>query len=437
MSADGHATLGATVGVAFSGGRDSLALLHATVRSAVSLGLDVVALHVHHGLVDRADEWVASAIRLCARWQRRGWPVRLRWHRLTDRPSPGDSVEAWARRERYAALATMATEEGARLVLLAHHRRDQAETVLLQALRGAGPRGLAAMPKVVARAGLTWARPWLDLPRDAIDAYVRQHRLRPIEDPSNDDTRLARNLMRRSVWPAMAGAFGTAEAALAAVARRAHEADAALSELAQLDLAATGTGDRLDVVAWSALSPARRANALRVWLEAGLDRGAPDTLVQRLLDELPGRTSGRWPASAHSALVLHRKGLTWTDDVPAQTGPCVAIDLSGTPPIEVLSWGGRFEAHRVEQGGIALEHLSALELRPRRGGEQFQCAPRATARSLKKQYQSAGVAAHQRSGPLVWHGDRLVYVPGLGMDARCWAPAGTPQVALAWRPDRA
>lgn len=437
MSADGHAALGATVGVAFSGGRDSLALLHATVRSASALGLEVVALHVHHGLVAQADDWVAAAIRLCARWQRRGWPVRLRWHRLTTRPAPGDSLESWARRERYAALASMAREEGARLVLLAHHRRDQAETVLLQALRGAGPRGLAAMPRIASRDGLVWARPWLDQPREAIDGYVRRHRLRPIEDPSNDDARLARNLMRQSVWPALSGAFEVAEPALATVARRAHEAAAALAELAQIDLAATGTGDRLDVGAWLALSAARRGNVLRAWLEIGLGRGAPDALVQRLTDELPGRASGRWPVSAHRVLVLHRRGLCWAVDRPAPIGPCAPIDLSGGSVIEVPGWGGHFEIRPVAQGGIALEHLSALELRPRQGGEQFQRAPRTTARGLKKQFQAAGVAAHLRGGPLLWRSDCLVFVPGLGVDARCWAPPGTPQASLVWQPDRA
>src|SRR6185369_13650037 len=110
-------------------------------------GIEVVALHVHHGLMPQADAWVQSAVRLCARWQAAGWPLRLRWHRLDSTPAQGDSVEAWARRERYAALAQMAREEGASLVLLAQHRRDQAETVLLQALRGGGPRGLAAMPR--------------------------------------------------------------------------------------------------------------------------------------------------------------------------------------------------------------------------------------------------------------------------------------------------
>ena len=229
--------VGHTVAVAFSGGRDSLALLHATCRVAQLLGLQVVALHVHHGLLPEADSWLRSAQQRCARWQRRGWPLRLRWARLEGSPAPGDSLEAWARQGRYGALGRLAKDEGATLLLLAQHRRDQAETLLLQALRGGGPAGLSAMPLVADRGGLRWARPWLGQPRTAIDAYVQRHRLQPVEDPSNDDPRLARNRLRLQVWPALTAAFGDAESTLAAAAQRAQEAAAALAELAAIDLA--------------------------------------------------------------------------------------------------------------------------------------------------------------------------------------------------------
>jgi len=134
------------VAVAASGGRDSTALLHATCRAARELGLEVVALHVHHGLMPQADAWLDHVRRQCARWSKTGLPVRFRAQVLAGQPGRGASVEAWARHKRYAALASMAHDEGIGLVLLAHHRSDQAETFLLQALRGSGPAGLSAMP---------------------------------------------------------------------------------------------------------------------------------------------------------------------------------------------------------------------------------------------------------------------------------------------------
>ena len=121
----------------------------------------MVALHVHHGLNPAADRWLAHGRALCERWARRGLPVEFAATKLAGGPGAGESIEAWARRARYRALRQMALERGIDLVLLAHHRRDQAETFLLQALRGGGVAGLSAMPGQVRREGVTWARPWL------------------------------------------------------------------------------------------------------------------------------------------------------------------------------------------------------------------------------------------------------------------------------------
>jgi tRNA(Ile)-lysidine synthase len=423
-----------TVAVAFSGGRDSLALLHASVRAAAALDVDVVALHVDHGLVPGADRWVQSARRLCARWRRRGWPVRLRWQALDGSPRPGDSVEAWARRERYKALRRMAAEEGAALVLLAHHRRDQAETVLLQALRGGGPKGLAAMPRQVVRDGLLWARPWLSQSRTAIDAYIRRYQLQPIQDPSNDDPRWARNRLRGEVWPALVAAFGDAEQALASVAERAAEAAAALAELAASDLASVERDDMLDRTAWLRLSPPRRALVLRSWLAQRVRSGVPESLVQRLLAEWPRAAVARWPVDAHRMLQAYRGRLRWIavpSDAAAEDA-AQRMDLSAEGDFDLPAWNGHFEVRVVAEGGIAPSALKQVELRRRSGGEQFQRAPRTPARSLKKQYQLAGIGALERHGPLVWSDGRLLYVPGLGVDARALAEAGQPQLTLRW-----
>jgi tRNA(Ile)-lysidine synthase len=421
------------VAVAFSGGRDSLALLHVTARAAAVLDLEVVALHVHHGLVPGADEWVQSAQRLCARWHRRGWPVRLRWHKLDTSPAPGDSVEAWARRERYEALRGMATEEGASMVLLAQHRRDQAETVLLQALRGGGPKALAAMPRQAERDGMLWVRPWLSQPRGAIDAYIRRYRLRPIEDPSNEDARLARNRLRAAVWPELVAAFSDAEQALAAVAQRAAEASAALAELAASDLAATAVEGALDRAAWLRLSAARRVLVLRSWLAGVLPTGAPESLVQRLMLEWPAASTARWPADANRMLLAHRGRLRCIAARSDPVSPGVqSIDLSAVGDFDVPTWNGRFEVRAVAAGGVSPMEMKHVALRARGGGEQFQRAPNTPPRSLKKQYQLAGFSAPERHGPLVWSGDRLLYVPGLGIDARALAAPGQPQLTLRW-----
>ena len=164
-------------GVAFSGGRDSVALLHASATAARGTGLRVVALHVHHGLMPQADQWVDHMQLQVAQWQAQGLPVAFSHVRLRGSPAAGDSVEAWARKHRYQALTAMAKAQGIGTVLLAQHLKDQAETVMLQALRGAGPAGWAAMPRAVLREEVWWIRPWLNQPRRAIEAYISVHGL--------------------------------------------------------------------------------------------------------------------------------------------------------------------------------------------------------------------------------------------------------------------
>jgi tRNA(Ile)-lysidine synthase len=422
------------IAVAVSGGRDSTALWHATARAARGSTLQVVGLHVHHGLQSEADAWVTHLQAQARRWAARGLPVSLQWQRLRGAPAGGDSIEAWARRGRYAALAEMARGCGAGIVLLAHHRRDQAETFLLQALRGAGPAGLAAMPRAAHREGLVWARPWLGQPREAIEAYLRRHRLGFVDDPSNADSRLARNRLRRELWPALTHSFEHAETSLVASALRAQEAAACLRELAQIDASPDG---HLHLKTWLALSNARRANLLRAWLSRQASAGVPESLVQRLLHELPAAASAcAWPWS-DGELRLHAGQLQVVRSVEEPVTPApLPIDLSREGRVAVPAWHGSFEVRVVDAAGLPPQRLRHCELRARNGGERFQRASGTPPRSLKKQFQDAGVPAWERGGPLLYGAQDLLFVPGLGVDARCQAQHGTPMLGLHWLPNR-
>jgi tRNA(Ile)-lysidine synthase len=422
------------VAVAWSGGRDSTALLHATLRSAAPLGVRVLALHVHHGLSPNADAWLAFCERRAKAWRRRGVPLSFAFERLDASPAAGESVEAWARQMRYAALRRMALAGGAQLVLLAQHRRDQAETFLLQALRGGGVAGLSGMPRQAQRDGLCWARPWLDEPREAIEAYVRRHRLRHIEDESNEDPRYARNRLRRRVWPALTEAFPQAEAVLAASAVWSAQASRCLDDLAREDIHSVRRDDGLGIRELHALAWHRRANVLRHWLKS-LGLAAPASLIERLQDELgPGSDARTWPIGG-SQLRTHRGVLQVVS--PAEAGAVqreghVRVTRAGRRALP--GWGGVLVLRRVSQGGVPLAWLGELELRGRSGGEQFQAGIGRPPRSLKKQYQATGVAPWLREGPLLFSGGQLVFVPGLGLDARVIGLPGQPQVTIAWEP---
>jgi tRNA(Ile)-lysidine synthase len=431
------------VAVATSGGRDSTALLHCTVRAAAPLGLRVVALHVHHGLQTSADDWLVHV-----RAQARRWGVDFDSRRMAESPAAGESVEAWARRVRYAALTEMAQGAGCDLVLLAHHRRDQAETWLLQALRGGGALGLSAMPRHVERRGIAWCRPWLDTPREAIEHYVQRHRLRFVEDPSNGEARYARNRLRSAVWPALQTAFPQAEAALAAAAEQAQAAAALAAEVLAHDLPLLlDPAGGLRLAPWTALPPARRRNALQGWLRQVLGRGAPESLVTRLSAELPSCSAATWDAPGHTlqqyrgilrSVTLAPTTPPWLPSIPPSGSSLVALDLSRPGLHPMPEWRGSWLIEAVQTAGVAPAWLQSARAASRSGGERFSLAHGAMPRSLKKQFQACGIPAWQRGGPLLFSADgRLLWVPGLGIDARLRGRPGEPQLGIAWLPDAA
>jgi tRNA(Ile)-lysidine synthase len=319
---------------------------------------------------------------------------------------------------------------------------------LLQALRGGGPAGLSAMPQESVREGLTWARPWLTQPREAIDAYVRRHRLKHVEDESNADPRHARSRLRHDVWPTLVRAFPDAEITLGRAASRAQEAAALAVEVAAADLPAVREEQALRVKAWLALPPARRRNALRGWLAEALHEPVPESLVERLCAELPRRRGGRWPAP--SAELRMYRGTLMAVDVADEGAASADVEkvvaVAGREPVVVdlhvpgehrlAPWAGRLVVCSAADGGVPAAMLRQVVVRDREGGETFRAAPRAMARSLKKQYQAMGVPAWDRTGPLLYTaaGD-LLFVPGLGIAADLRAAPGEPQLSMRWVPD--
>jgi tRNA(Ile)-lysidine synthase len=258
--------------VAYSGGSDSTVLLHALaeLRGQMPSHFALTAHHVHHGLSTNADAWAAHCAEQCA-----ALGVPLTVTRVDVNTQTGSGIEASARNARFAALDQLDVD----VIVLAHHARDQAETLLLQLLRGSGPAGLAAMPGVAFR----YARPLLNLPKTALQNYAEAHALSWIEDESNADNRFSRNRLRNTVWPALIGAFPAAENTLVRAAE--HQADASilLDELAAIDALSCVSSTALNLLPFNALSQARRANLLRYWLrELGVATPATHTLREWL-----------------------------------------------------------------------------------------------------------------------------------------------------------
>ncbi|MBP6654455.1 MAG: tRNA lysidine(34) synthetase TilS [Propionivibrio sp.] len=422
---------GARVCVGLSGGRDSVVLLHALSRLAPSLGVPMIlsAVHVHHGISHNADAWADFCLTFCQRCN-----VPLDVVRVDVPRDSGEGLEAAARRMRHGVFAA----RDADWLTLAHHRDDQAETVLLNLLRGAGIAGAAGMlPERPQARGPALIRPLLDVPRSTIEAYAVAHGLRWIDDESNEDVHYRRNFLRREIIPRLEEKFSSAQKALARAASHFAEGAELLDELAAIDRAAVLTpAGRVGLAAFNALPPARARNLLRhEWLNAGFR--APDT---RWVDEARHQLS---TANALSETCLK----TPEGELRVYRGelyivgrrPCTADSIIYWNGEDELPWaGGRVRFVPVDGGGIQRALLKAGEvfIRPRQGGERLQTHPARPRRSLRNLLQEASVPAWERNYlPYLWSGERLAWVAGLGVDVKFACSTGEAGVLPVWEPD--
>lgn len=239
----------------------------------------VRAVHIHHGLQAAAEGFVQHCEHWCERW---GVPLQV-W-RVDARAAPGQSPEEAARTARYRAIAQAVQQHWPDVndIALAQHADDQVETLLLALSRGAGLPGLSAMPVRRQRHGLTFHRPWLEVPGAALRDWLTACQVSWVEDPTNTDVRFTRNRIRRELMPALEACFPTIRHTLARSARHAAQAQELLGELAQLDAQTTDLPPRLQAL--QQLNPARMANLLRYWLGTLDDPAARPSTAQ--LDQL-------------------------------------------------------------------------------------------------------------------------------------------------------
>ena len=383
--------------VAFSGGADSLALLHALSALRERLVPTTIgAVHVHHGLHEHADAWVNDCRRMCARLD-----VPLEVLRVDATAERGESPEAAARRARYRALAALLeTREG---VCTAHHRRDQAETLLLQLVRGAGPAGLAAMPALAAL-GKGWlVRPLLDWSPNDLREYLQCHAIEWSEDPSNADRRFDRNYLRHEIVPRLENRWPGVQRTLARAA--AHQADSAAiaDELAGIDLA-RARGRHEGTLSTSALARRRLPMA-----------GASH--LDKILEEVVGARKDaeplvRWPGAE---VRRYRDALYASMPLPAHDAARV---VAWEPPGTLELAHGALEAVPAEGRGVSVECCrgARLEVRFRRGGERFRPAGRRHSTTLKKLLQVSGVPPWLRERiPLLYVDGEFAAVAGLSV----------------------
>lgn len=269
------------VGVAYSGGADSTALL---LAAALRWPGQVTALHIHHGLQAAAGEFVRVCEATCARLN-----VPLEVLRVQAGNAAGQSPEDAARLARYAALAQAATEKGLGAVLLGQHADDQVETLLLALSRGAGLPGLASMAARFERGGVLFLRPLLQVPAAALRGWLVEQEVPFVDDPTNSDERYTRNRIRARLLPALVEAFPQFRETFARSAQHAAQAQALLAEVAREDLARVGAPPA--IAALQALSAPRQANVLRHWLLESHGATPSAAQLEQLLSQIAACTT--------------------------------------------------------------------------------------------------------------------------------------------------
>lgn len=249
-----------------SGGLDSRVLLHLLTQAREKVDFRFSAVHVNHRISLNANEWAQFCAEICDR-------DAVAFHAVeVDVPrNSGLGLEAAARAERYRVLL----EQDADAVMLAHHQDDQAETLLLQLLRGAGVKGLAAMGEVSGQRKPI-LRPLLNVSRMDLLAYAKAHDLKWIDDESNLDLAYDRNFLRHQIFPALEQRFAACRKTMARSAGHLAEAAELLEEIAQEDAASIVTEGKLNLAGLKKLSDPRIGNLLRFWLteQSGLNLSA-------------------------------------------------------------------------------------------------------------------------------------------------------------------
>ena len=447
--------------VGLSGGVDSVALLHLLQELVPRFSWRLSALHVHHGISPNADSWAAFCTELCA-----GYAVPLRVEHVDIAPLRVHGIEAAARKLRHAAFARQPCD----FVALAHHADDQAETLLLQLLRGAGVKGAAAMPFVkyatahtpsplrvtndlavvvgqpsqMARSSIregrgegnetrppVLLRPLLHCSRREILDYATAHGLRWIEDESNADDSYPRNFLRHRMLPLLEERFPACRDTLARSAQHFAEASELLDELARLDTQTPSPlplGERvrvrgeahdatLEVSRLQSLSQPRAKNLLRYFLHS---LGAPMPQAAQLDDMLHQLCDARQDAAVCVAYGDHEvrryQGLVYALQALGEFDRNLILPWQGEAELDWSALNARLNFEHTPGQGISLEKLqrAPVMLRLRHGGETLRPHPNAATRTLKNLLQEHHVPPWRRDRlPLLYCGDELVCVPGV------------------------
>ncbi|NOS96424.1 MAG: tRNA lysidine(34) synthetase TilS [Methylotenera sp.] len=413
--------------LALSGGLDSCVLLQLLAEVKHIFHFELQAMHVHHGLSPHADIWTSLCEKTCESLH-----VPLQVVYVNVDPSSKQGIEAAARELRYQALFNYKFGEVLPdYVVTAHHQDDQAETLLLQLLRGAGVKGLSSMAALDETRRLL--RPLLDVSRHALNEYAVQHQIEWCEDESNDNTQYERNFVRHNVMPVLETHFPSAKSVIARSASHLAEANGLLDTLATLDARELLLNNSLCLQGLSQLDIPRAKNVLRWWFAQNqLAMPNAEHLTETLQQLLNARADADLSIQLqHLTLKRYQKRAYLYVDKIAEP-----FDLAwnGEPTL-TLPDGGQLHFKQVSGTGLALKFaMTKLRITNRDGGERFKPNSLRPTRTLKHLLQEANIPPWQRAHlPLIYWQDTLAYVPGIGVASGLQAGFNEIGLEIIWQ----
>jgi len=428
------------IAVAYSGGLDSSVLLHLAQEYASTRGITLFAFHIHHGISPNADHWLTHCQNESGRLG-----VTFDSRRINLKNPEKNGTEEAARKGRYAALGDLCRGRRVSLLLTAHHQDDQAETVLLQLLRGSGVAGLSGMdtanlaPDLLGGTTPAMARPLLTLSRKDLENFAVEAAIPYVDDESNLDPRYARNALRHNVMPILAQAFPGFQERFARTAQHAQSAQRLLIELASQDLAICLDGDCIGLSKLRELSPDRIDNLLRYWFGSRGVRMPSTAWLSEMRTQLLDAKSDAQLCVTHADCHIrrHRDRVFLT--------PRLALDPEAIAP-QIFRWKGESQIQfplfdgvlhiEAAEDGIATDWLQEQDLiiRFREGGERMKLASNRPTKALKYHYQALDVPAWERTRlPIIATTSQILFAAGIGMDCHQLGTGTVARVRFRWQ----
>jgi len=398
---------GKRIAVALSGGLDSVVLLDTVCKAqAKNQDSQIFAFHIHHGLQKQADDWLIFCEKLAKKYK-----IHFDFRLLHLMGAEQGNIEARARAGRYEALTDLCTEYGIEDLLLAHHQNDQAETVLLQILRGAGVAGISGMPDsriIHTKDGeITLWRPLLNQGRKALEAYAKEHKLKWIEDPSNQDAKYRRNAIRKTIIPALEKIQPEAIANLARSATLLGEAQTLLDRLARQDGKTIffKEGVQLKQLLEFAKKDLPAANnVLRYWLKTNELMMPSQERLAAWWSDLNTVKAGAQLEWAHDEKSIRLwRGILQIENVNAGSWIFKAIPSSSKNP--------GLPSQLVKEA----QKNGLITQKDRSGSEKIQIKANTPRKSLKNLFQEGDIPPWQRNTPLLYINGDLIAVAGVGV----------------------